>query len=195
MRHIKHKKFYFSAAVLIAAFLFYHYAHTTLVGMSYKNTAILHDYSVKTEYGQAIKVARVIDGDTVELINGDRLRYIGIDTPEEVDPRKPIQCFAEEAAAKNKALVEGKSIVFYKDVSLRDKYGRWLGFVHLSDGTFVNLALVQEGFAFAYPYKPDVSHADEFEHAEAQARNAQRGLWRACAVHRTSIGREETNAL
>ena len=164
------------------------------LGFSYRNAAALYDHSVKTEYGKAIKVARVIDGDTIELINGDRLRYIGIDTPEEVDPRKPVQCFAKEAANENKALVENKSIIFYKDISERDKYGRWLGFVYLNDGTFVNRKLIQEGLAFAYPYKPDTSHADEFQKVEAQARQAQLGLWKACAVHQ-EYSREQTNDL
>ncbi len=192
---MKYKKFYFFVSALVATFLFYNYAHTVPKGASHRNAAILYNYSVKTEYGQEIKVARVIDGDTIELINGDRLRYIGIDTPEEFDPRKPVQCFAQEAAAENKSLVESKSIIFYKDVSDRDKYGRWLGFVYLSDGTFVNKALVQKGFAFAYPYKPDISHAGEFKQAESQARQAQLGLWSACTVHQTSAGREQTNNL
>ncbi len=193
IKHMKYKKLYILGGAAVAILLLYQYVHPTPTYRQRRNTATLYDYSLKTEPGQTIKVARVIDGDTIELENGDRLRYIGIDTPEEVDPRKPVQCFSKEAAAANKALVEGKSIVFYKDVSLRDKYGRWLGFVYLSDGTFVNLILVQEGFAFAYPYKPDISHADEFREAEVHAREAKRGLWRACRVLRTSTGREETN--
>jgi len=192
---MKHKKLYVIASIALAALVFYHYAQPTRLERRHRNTAAIYDRALKAEPGRAIKVARVIDGDTIELINGDRLRYIGIDTPEEVDPRKPVQCFAEEAAAANKALVEGKSIVFQRDVSSRDRYGRWLGFVYLSDGTFVNLRLVQEGFAFAYPYQPDISRADKFEQAEAQAREAGRGLWSACTVHRTSSGREQTNAL
>lgn len=195
---MKYKKLYILLSVVIALFVLYQYQYTntTFIDPRHSNTATsatLHKYSVKTEYGHAIKVARVIDGDTVELVNGDRLRYIGIDTPEEVDPRKPIQCFAEEAAAENKSLVEGKSIIFYKDVSSRDKYGRWLGFVYLSDGSFVNMALVQKGFAFSYPYKPDISQAREFEKAETEARFAGRGLWTACRVYRTSTGRKQTN--
>ncbi len=192
---MKHKKFYFFVGALIVAFLFWHYAPITLTGVSHRNTATLYDHSIKTEYGQSIKVMRVIDGDTIELINGDRLRYVGIDTPEEVDPRKPVQCFAKEAAAANKELVEGKSITFYKDVSFHDKYGRWLGFVYLDDGTFINLELVKHGFAFSYPYKPDTSHAGEFEKAEVQARQSSLGLWAICSVHQTSTGREQTNAL
>ncbi|MBI3589480.1 MAG: thermonuclease family protein [Candidatus Liptonbacteria bacterium] len=189
------KKFYFLAGALIAAFLFYHYASPALIGGLGKNTATLYDASFKTEAGHAIKVVRVIDGDTVELVNGDRLRYIGIDTPEEVDPRKPVQCFAKEAAAANQALVEGQSIIFYKDVSDRDKYGRWLGFVYLSDGTFVNLALVKQGLAFSYPYEPDTSRVKDFNEAETEARGNGLGLWAACRVYRTSTGREQTNTL
>ncbi len=158
-----------------------------------QNVAAVYDHSIKTEYGEPIKVARVVDGDTIELINGDRLRYIGIDTPEEVDPRKPVQCYAKEAAERNKALVEGKEITFYKDHSEKDRYGRWLGFVYLADGTFVNHELVAEGYAFAYPYKPDTSKASEFKAAEAAAHEALLGLWSACQVHSTKSGREQTN--
>lgn len=156
---------------------------------------IPHDYSVKAEYGQAIKVARVIDGDTIELINGDHLRYIGIDTPEEVKPDTPVQCFAREAAEKNKELVEGKDITFYKDVSYHDKYGRWLGFVYLSDGTFVNKELVSKGYAFAYPYTPDISKKSEFQAAEQSARQNNLGLWADCLVAKLKGGREQTNTV
>lgn len=196
---MKYKKLCVLVSAVVAVLVFYQYVpsiptdHSISTYLPRRNAAPLYDHFVQTEYGRAIKVARVIDGDTVELVNGDRLRYIGIDTPEEVDPRKPIQCFAKEAAAANQALVEGKSIISYKDTSLRDKYGRWLGFVYLNDGTFVNLELVQKGFAFSYPYKPDISRAREFEKAETEARFAGRGLWTACRVYRTSTGREQTN--
>src|SRR6266481_3564162 len=107
--HAKKKWFLFTILIfLIAAFF------GVLFSLRYKPGNIPPpDRSVKTEYGVPIKVRRVIDGDTIELVNGDRLRYIGIDTPEEVDPRKPVQCFAREAAARNKNLVEGKEILFY----------------------------------------------------------------------------------
>ena len=153
------------------------------------------DRSIKTEYGTPIEVRRVIDGDTVELINGDRLRYIGMDTPEEVDPKKPVQCFAAEAAARNRDLVEGKMVTLYKDVSQYDEHGRWLAFVYLEDGTFVNLELVKEGFAFNYPYPPDISRADEFGTAEAEAQKNGLGLWGECKTYHTSTGRSQTNTL
>jgi micrococcal nuclease len=149
----------------------------------------------KIEYGKPTKVAYVIDGDTIILANEKHLRYIGVDTPEEVDPRKPVQCFAREAAARNKELVYGKSILFYKDVSIRDQYGRLLGFVYDGSGTLINEELVREGYAFAYSFPPDISKSDEFKAAEADARDHHRGLWGVCAVHRTSSGRAQTNTV
>lgn len=190
----KYKRLLF-IIVAFAALIFYQRWRPVSNYLSRQNAAASYDYSVKTKYGQPMKVVRVIDGDTIEFVNGERLRYVGIDTPEEVDPKKPVQCFAKEAAAENKFLVEGKSIIFYKDVSDRDKYGRWLGLVYLPDGASVNLSLVKKGFAFAYPYKPDISHADEFKKAETAARKSKLGLWAACEVYRTSAGREQTNAL
>jgi micrococcal nuclease len=147
------------------------------------------------QYGKPVKVIRAVDGDTVQLENGDYLRYIGIDTPEEFDARKPVQCYAVEAAARNRQLVEGKEIVFYKDISAHDRYGRWLGFVYLLDGTFVNRQLVTEGYAFSYPYKPDNSLEPQFDKAQEQAKTAHLGLWSACQVFEESGGREQTNAV
>lgn len=145
--------------------------------------------------GVPVHVVRVIDGDTIELGNGERLRYIGIDTPEEIDPRKPVQCFAKEASERNKELVENKDIIFYKDILDRDRYGRLLGFVYLPDGTFINKTLVSQGYAFAYPYKSDISKAKEFQHAQNFAREHDLGLWAACSVSRVLGGREQTNAV
>lgn len=128
---------------------------------------------------QKAQVTRVIDGDTVELEGGARVRYIGIDTPETVDPRKSVQCFGQEAAAKNRELVEGKIVELEKDISETDKYGRLLGYVYV-DGIFVNDYLVRQGFAFASSYPPDIKYQDKFQQAEREARENQRGLWLAC---------------
>lgn len=125
-------------------------------------------------------VSRAIDGDTIELSSGDRVRYIGMDAPETVDPRKPVQCFGVEAAKRNRELVEGKSVRLEKDMSERDKYGRLLRYVFLADGTFVNLELVKEGYATAFTYPPDVKYSGEFVKAEADARAANLGLWKKC---------------
>jgi micrococcal nuclease len=80
-------------------------------------------------------------------------------------------------------------------VSDKDKYGRWVGFIYLPDGTFVNDVLVKEGYAFAFKYKPDISKADEFKADETVAKEAGLGLWSHCTVYKTSSGREQTNDL
>lgn len=128
--------------------------------------------------GQAT-VERAVDGDTIELTTGDRVRYIGMDTPETVDPRKPVQCFGHEASDKNRQLVEGQEVTLVPDVEDRDKYGRFLRYVYLGD-TFINLKLVQDGYAYAYPYPPSVAHEAEFRIAEREARTKKLGLWAAC---------------
>lgn len=184
---------YASLGVALALGFFLYRRHYFPVQQQLAAAGIHYDYSIKAIPGQPIQVARAIDGDTIELINGERLRYIGIDTPEEFDQRKPVQCYAAEAAARNHQLVAGQTVTFYPDVATQDKYGRWLGFVYLPDGTFVNLTLVAEGYAFAYPYKPDISKKNEFATAERAARGGALGLWSHCTVTRLSTGREQTN--
>jgi micrococcal nuclease len=130
-------------------------------------------------------VSRVIDGDTVELENGDKVRYIGIDTPETMDPRKPVQCFGKNATAANKELVEGKPVWLVKDITNKDKYGRLLRYVYLGDpdqesSVFVNLELVKQGFAHSSTYPPDIKYQDLFLVAQTEARENQRGLWGGC---------------
>lgn len=150
--------------------------------------------------GKRFRVVRVIDGDTIDvLIDGkvERVRYIGIDTPETVDPRKPVQCFGVEASKKNKELVEGKMVRLEKDITDRDKYNRLLRYVYLkpqmnadketqidAGGTseiLVNLALVEQGFAKSYSYPPDIKYQDRFVAAERRAREDTLGLWTACS--------------
>ena len=126
-----------------------------------------------------VKVARVIDGDTIEIGGGERVRYIGIDTPETVDPRKPVQCFGVEASNKNKELVEGKMVRLEKDITDRDKYNRLLRYVYVGD-IFINLELVKQGFAYSYSYPPDIKYQDQFLKAQQEAKEAKRGLWNAC---------------
>ena len=126
-----------------------------------------------------VLVTRVVDGDTIEIEGGQKVRYIGIDTPETVDPRTTVQCFGKEAAAKNRELVEGKRVRFEKDVSETDKYGRLLRYVFIGE-TFINETLVKEGFAFSSPYPPDVNYQTVFDKAEKFARENGKGLWASC---------------
>lgn len=126
-------------------------------------------------------VKRVIDGDTIELDNGKKLRYIGIDTPERI----PSSCFAAEAAGKNEELVLGKEVRLEKDVSETDRYGRLLRYVYVRNSVsgeevFVNENLVREGYATAVTYPPDVKYTDLFRQADKEARENKRGLWDKC---------------
>ncbi len=123
-------------------------------------------------------VTKVIDGDTVELSTGERLRYIGMDTPE----LKSKDCYSQEATARNKELVEGKEVELEKDVSETDRYGRLLRYVHV-EGQMVNRILLQEGFAKVATFPPDVRYQETFLEDERQARENGRGLWGdVCAV-------------
>lgn len=125
---------------------------------------------------QEARVVRVIDGDTVELEGGQRVRYIGINTPEITDSRPAVKAWAEKAKEKNRELVEGKKVVLERDVSETDRYGRLLRYVYL-DATMVNAELVRLGYAYATSYPPDVKHQDLFARLEKDARGAGRGLW------------------
>lgn len=128
-----------------------------------------------------VKVTRIIDGDTIEIEGGYRVRYIGIDTPEIVHPSKPVQCFGKEASNKNKELVEGKIVRLGRDITEYDIYGRLLRYVWL-DNTLVNEILVKEGYATSYTYPPDVKYQDRFIQAEREARENKKGLWASCPV-------------
>jgi len=126
--------------------------------------------------GEWATVVRVVDGDTVELEGGHRVRYIGIDTPETKHPEEPVEWMGPEAAAKNEELVGGKIVKLEKDVSETDKYGRLLRYVWVGD-VMVNAELVRLGYAQVSTYPPDVKYADYFLKLQREAREAGRGLW------------------
>jgi len=121
-------------------------------------------------------VSRVIDGDTIKLANGERVRYIGIDTPETKHPKKPVQYFGKEAYEANKKLVEGKKVKLEFDVQKRDKYGRLLAYVYV-DKIHVNAWLVENGYAYAVTYPPNVKYQELFLGLQKAARKDNRGLW------------------
>lgn len=128
-----------------------------------------------------VQVVRVIDGDTIQVccIAGrrERVRYIGIDTPETKHPTKGVEYFGEEAAEANRKLVDGKTVRLEFDVQQRDRYGRILAYVYLEDGTFVNAWLVEHGFAQVMTVPPNVTHQELFLKLQREARDARRGLW------------------
>lgn len=137
--------------------------------------------SVLPQSSEIVRVVKVIDGDTIQLEDGRKLRYIGIDTPETVDPRRGVQCFGKEASEKNKELVLNKEVRLEKDVSETDRYGRLLRYVYIGD-TMINEQLVKEGFAKASSYPPDITYQILFQEAEKQAREEKNGLWSSCSI-------------
>lgn len=134
--------------------------------------------------GERVFVSKVVDGDTIDLEDGRTVRFVGIDTPETVDPRRPVGCFGKEASNETKSLLSGKQIILQKDVSDQDKYSRILRYVFLplenGEMLFVNDYLVREGFAKVYTYPPDVKFDTQFRQAENDAKINKRGLWGKC---------------
>lgn len=137
--------------------------------------------TVVNENSELVRVTRVIDGDTIEIEGGRKIRYIGMNTPETVNPQKPVQCFGREASEENKRLIDGKMVRLEKDVSEVDRYGRLLRYVYVGD-TFINDVLVRQGFAHASTFPPDVAHQQQFLQAEQEARDNNKGLWAGCPV-------------
>lgn len=134
--------------------------------------------------GEKALVTKVIDGDTIEIESGISVRLVGIDTPETVDPRRPVGCFGKEASNETKSLLTGRQIIMQRDISDTDKYSRLLRYIYLPLGNgqslFVNDYLVREGYAKVYTYPPDVKFSEQFLDAERQARAERRGLWKKC---------------
>ncbi len=128
----------------------------------------------------ATTISRAVDGDTVEFdCNGvsEKIRIIGIDTPETVHPSKPVQCFGKEASDKMKNLVTGKKVILRKGQGSdnRDKYGRLLRYVEI-DKKDIGMEMVKEGFAFSYKSYPH-EKLDEYNQLEKTARENEKGLW------------------
>lgn len=129
------------------------------------------------------KVVRVVDGDTIVVDTPDgreRVRYIGIDTPESVKPDTPVQCWAKRAAALNGELVTGRTVVLRFDRERRDRYGRLLAYPYREDGLDVGAELVRRGAARTLEIAPNTAHAGKLSALEAEARSRPAGLWRDC---------------
>ena len=124
---------------------------------------------------EIVTVARVIDGDTVELTDGRRVRYIGMNTPERDQP------YYAEATEANRQLVEGIRVGLETDQESFDRYGRTLAYVW-ANGQMVNLEVVQQGYANIFTVPPNVKYETEFLTAEREAREAERGLWAGADV-------------
>jgi micrococcal nuclease len=128
-------------------------------------------------------VIRDVDGDTViaQLANGtiEKVRLLGVDTPEVVDPRKPVQCYGHIASAFTKSHLEGRKVTLELDAVARDKYGRLLAYV-IVDGHRFDDELLARGYGRFLVIPPNGSHARVMLREELDARAAGRGLWGAC---------------
>jgi micrococcal nuclease len=133
-------------------------------------------------------IDHVVDGDTVEVrVDGrtERVRFIGINTPETKDPRRPVECYGPEAAALTTLLLpDGTGVRLERDAEARDDYGRLLAYVRRSDGLFVNLELARQGAAVVLSIRPNTAYAAVIAAAADEARRARRGLWGACPSSR-----------
>ena len=138
--------------------------------------------------GNLYEVVKVVDGDTIHVKLGEKkqtVRMIGVDTPEVVDPRRPVACFGEKASQKTNELLLNKKVYLEADTSQGDldRYKRLLRYVLLEDGTNVNKLLIEQGFGHQYTYNKPYKYREDFIKAEAEARENKRGLWAddACA--------------
>lgn len=142
-------------------------------------------------------VSTFYDGDTIAVnMNGkdEKIRFIGVDTPETHDPRKAVQCFGQAAAAFTKQLIDTNNVRLESDAlsSNRDRYNRLLRYVYLPDGRFVNLEIINQGYGFAYTGFP-FTKSDQFVAAQTAAREANRGLWHNCQPTKNQYGGYTSN--
>ena len=137
------------------------------IGLGVRYSIWLTSYPLEME--QAL-VVRVIDGDTIELQDGRRVRYLGIDTPELGED------YSAEATARNRELVENKVVELQRGKRDKDEYGRLLRYVYV-DGVFVNAELVAQGYATAYIFDPDERYSQILVQLEQYAKMRERGLW------------------
>ncbi len=151
---------------------------------------------------ESARVIRVVDGDTVDMEEGEgkiRIRVIGIDTPEVIDPRKPVQCFGKESSVRGHELLDNADITMTRDPSQDDldKYGRSLRFITLPDGSDYGLKMIAGGYAHEYTYRAvPYARQAEYRAAEKAAREAKRGLWAddACAGNTAKAAAKQSTA-
>jgi micrococcal nuclease len=132
--------------------------------------------------GGVVRVTGVVDGDTIDVtwaIHRERVRLLGVDTPETVDPRRPVGCFGEEASAFTHRRLQGRTVRLSFDRQRRDRYGRLLAYVAV-DGHAFNDELLTGGYARLLVIPPNGSHGRAMLDEELAARAARRGLWGAC---------------
>jgi micrococcal nuclease len=134
----------------------------------------------------------VLDGDSFETTDAVKVRLVGVDAPD----TETKSCFSAEAMAHlGELLGPGATVRLAYDATRTDRFGRTLAYVYrVPDGTFVNAAVVRDGFAVEQSAAPNTAHAEEIKAAADEARTARRGLWQACPTTTTAAARPSTTA-
>lgn len=162
--------------------LFIHHYISPAPALTQRSQSVVATTTSADPQRETYAILKVVDGDTVDVSLGGtrtRIRLIGINTPETVDPRRPVQCFGKEASARAKELLSAKKVFIELDPSQDkyDKYGRLLAYIYLPDGSFFNELMIEEGYAYEYTYRVPYKYQQEFKQAEHEARTNKRGLW------------------
>jgi micrococcal nuclease len=144
-------------------------------------------------------VIRVIDGDTIVVSPNEKVRLIGVDTPETTHPKKAVECFGKDAKEFTWSMVERRSVRLVLDESNaarnhKDRYGRTLAYVYLDDGTMLNAELIRRGYAYAYTRFP-FRHVVEFRQLERIARSQSVGLWASCRLNSSHATRAASSEI
>ena len=189
MRNMNRRVIYVLASSLTAALLFA-CSQCKFTADTRKGAGFSIPFGGSGNYAD-ILVTRAVDGDTLVLETKERVRLIGIDTPEMHESEKlfrdaertkqdvkTIQALGRRAYEFTRNLVEGKRVSLEFDVEKHDKYGRILAYVYLKNGTFVNAEIVKQGYASLMTYPPNVKYVDLFTNLYRQARENNRGLWK-----------------
>lgn len=189
---LRRKKFIFSLVIFFILVLYQRLSPSEQVlSGSTKQTSDENKVITTTlEVKQEAQVVRIIDGDTIEVLlsnKKEKVRVIGINTPEEVDPRKKVECFGKEASSFAKEILEGKIVLLESDPTQqdRDKYNRLLRYVFVNSVDFGRF-MIEQGYAYEYTYDLRYKYQKEYKEAEKNAREKGVGLWLDTACARKS---------
>lgn len=189
--HFRHhrRKYYIVLAVTLAINLFIYFYQQGTFGT---NATIL-----QTNQPGLYHVQNFVDGDTITVsMNGtsEKVRFIGVDTPETHKPNTPVQCYGHDAADFTKRTIGNQSVRLVSDSQStdRDRYNRLLRYVYLTDGTLVNQKIIREGYGFYYPYFP-FTKSTVFAFSQSQAQSEHLGLWSHCQPTPTDQGGYNSN--
>ena len=179
---VMHLRKHFPAILLAAALI--------IVASATTQTSIVatlaQSQELGAQHGELRKVIRVVDGDTIVVSPNEKVRLLGVDTPETKHPRKAVECFGQDAKEFTRRAVEGKTITLVLDKvntkrRHKDRYGRTLAYAYLADGTMLNAELIRQGYAHAYTRFP-FRYLVEFRELERTARSQSIGLWASCPL-------------